>query len=62
VYKLYIPFWPVFLFKKLSLYYRVDILIKVSFVYIGKKIIKIIVIDVEQGIYIKYSDYCGIRA
>jgi hypothetical protein len=28
----------------------------------GKKIIEIIVIDVEQGIYVKRSDYCGIRA
>jgi hypothetical protein len=40
----------------------VDILIKVSFVYIGKKIIEIVVTDAEQGIYIKHSDYCGIRA
>jgi hypothetical protein len=40
----------------------VDILIKVSFVYIGKKIIEIVVMDTEQGIYIKRSDYCGIRA
>ena len=40
----------------------VDILIKVSFVYIGKKIIKIIVTDVKQGIYIKRSDYYGIQA
>jgi hypothetical protein len=40
----------------------VDILIKVSFVYIGKKIIEIVVIDAEQGIYIKRSDYYSIQA
>jgi hypothetical protein len=40
----------------------VDILIKVSFVYIGKKIIKIVATDAEQGIYIKRSDYYGIQA
>jgi hypothetical protein len=27
-----------------------------------KKIIEIIVMDAEQGIYVKRSDYCGIRA
>ena len=40
----------------------VDILIEVSFVYMGKKIVEIIVIDVEQGIYVKRSDYYGIQA
>ena len=40
----------------------VDILIEVSFIYIGKKIIKIVVTDIEQGIYVKHSDYYGIRA
>jgi len=38
----------------------VDILIKVSFVYMGKKIVEIVVTDAEQGMYIKRSDYCGI--
>jgi hypothetical protein len=38
----------------------VDILIKVSFVYIGKKIIKIVVTDAEQGIYVKRSNYYSI--
>jgi hypothetical protein len=40
----------------------INILIKVSFIYIRKKIIKIIVTDTKQGIYIKYSNYYGIRA
>jgi hypothetical protein len=40
----------------------VDILIKVSFVYIGKKIIEIVVTDAKQGIYVKRSDYYGIWA
>jgi hypothetical protein len=40
----------------------VNILIKVSFVYIGKKIIKIIVTNTKQGIYIKRSDYYSIQA
>jgi hypothetical protein len=28
----------------------------------GKKIVKIVVTDAEQGIYVKRSDYYGIRA
>ena len=40
----------------------IDILIKVSFIYIEKKIIEIVVTDAEQGIYVKHSDYCGIQA
>ena len=39
----------------------IDILIEVSFVYIGKKIVEIIVMDTEQGIYIKRSNYYGIQ-
>ena len=38
----------------------IDILIGVSFVYMGKKIIEIVVTDAEQGIYIKRSDYYNI--
>jgi hypothetical protein len=38
----------------------IDILIKVSFIYMGKKIVEIIVMDAKQGIYIKRSDYYGI--
>jgi hypothetical protein len=40
----------------------IDILIKVSFVYIRKKIVEIIVTDAEQGIYVKRSDYYSIQA
>jgi hypothetical protein len=40
----------------------IDILIKVSFIYIEKKIIEIVVTDAEQGIYVKHSDYYSIRA
>jgi hypothetical protein len=40
----------------------VNILIKVSFIYIGKKIIEIIVINIKQGIYIKRSNYYSIQA
>ena len=40
----------------------VDILIKVSFIYMGKKIIEIVVMDAEQGMYVKRSNYYGIRA
>jgi len=39
----------------------INILIKVSFIYIKKKIIKIVITDTKQGIYIKRISRAWLR-